>query len=130
MVSDFVLSKRLIDLKPLFFSINRYAAVPSERLPLYNIQPEKDGWIENCLKYIDLHKNCYLFVLNSAGGWYWSEVEAANHTDWIVKLLVRRDIDDFMVLSHDQKGFVGFIEDEYNCLAFVYEDVTTLSAAV
>ena len=57
----------LVDSKPLFYSINRYHTVPSAQISLHKIQPDKDGWLKNCLGYIDLNTNCYLFVLNSAG---------------------------------------------------------------
>ena len=126
-ISNAALPEGLVDAKPLFYHINRYATVPSAKLSLYDIEPEKDGWLSICLRYIDLDSNCYLFVLNSADGWYWTEVGSPNHAGWITELLVRQDIDDFMVLSYDQKGFAGFIEEEYDYLAFAYEDVRILA---
>jgi hypothetical protein len=123
LLADF---ERRIDPKPLFFTINRYDAIPFSRMLLYAAEADKDKWLENCLEQAALKDNCYLLVLGYDTGWHWLEIEAANQKEWISELLLSDNVDDFMVLSHDQKGFLGIIEDEAEYLAFVYKNVEDL----
>ncbi len=84
---------------------------------------EKSKWLAECLDGIDFRNKCYLFVPRTGTGLQWSEVESANPEEWMLELLIRKDVDDFMVLSHDQQSFLGLVEDEANYLAFVIKDI-------
>ena len=115
--------EELIDTKPLFNYINLYASIPFGRVRLGAARLEKSNWLEQCLDGLDFRNRCYLFVAGTGTGWQWSEVEAANSEEWILDFLLRNDVDDFMVLSHDQQSFLGLVEDEADYLAFVIKDI-------
>jgi hypothetical protein len=123
LVKMVALQKGLVDPKPLFYSINRYDAQPSSRIRLGAGQTEKDRWLERCLGHVNFRNKCYLYIDHLAAGWHWSEVEAVDPKEWILNLLLRDDVGDFMVLSHDQANFLGLVEDEAEYLAFLSETV-------
>ena len=101
----------------LFDAINRYEAVPFDRVSLGTGQNGKRDWLNGCLEHVDFKGKCFLFVIQY--GWRWFEIESANPEEWILDLLLKSDADDFMVLSQDVTGFLGFIEAEAEYLAFL-----------
>ncbi len=105
----------------LFEAVNRYEAIPFDRVLLGAGQDTKRVWLNGCLEHVDFKNKCFLFVIQY--GWRWYEIEAANPEEWILNLLLKSNVDDFMILSQDVTGFLGFIEDEAKYLAFLSKHI-------
>lgn len=119
----------LINPKTVFQWINKYDAVPFARIPLNAGLSATTKWLADCLESIDFRNKCYLCIISFAVGWHWSEVEAVDPEEWILDLLLRTDVDDFMVLSHNQTSFLGFVEDEDEYLIFVSQNILSRDLA-
>ena len=113
----------------LFSYINRYDAVPTARMRFGAVRADKDSWLDSVLEHLSFTNRCYMFVLGvvTQPNWQWLEAEVTGQRQWILDLMARSDVSDFMILSSDRKGFLGLIEDEAAYLAFTFGDVQELS---
>ena len=121
-VKEVTVAEGLIDAQHLFWPINRYDAVPAAHLLLGRVQTDGNQWLKDCLGLITQNNRCYLCAIGYA--WSWLEVDAGDHKEWILELLLRRDVQDFMILSFERKGFLGLIEEESEYLAFTEPPVS------
>ena len=121
LVSEEAILQDLPSPRLLFDAINRWEAIPFDRVLLSAAQDSKRAWLNGCLEHVDLKGECFLFVIQY--GWRWFKVDSENPKEWILNLLLNSDMDDFMVLSHDVAGFLGFIEAEAEYLAFLSKHI-------